>query len=111
MELPNQNQVLAFGRHVVTFGAGAITVLATVNIISADQANMLKTSLTQTIQAFGELSAAIAPIVAIISGYLASRSASPASQVKAVTVIAETNPELVTSVSNNKIIPNSNGAN
>ena len=38
MNLPNQNQIVAFGRHVVTFIAGAVTLMATFNLITPDQA-------------------------------------------------------------------------
>lgn len=80
----NKSQIIAFGRHVVTFIAGAVTLMATFNLITHDQANMLTSSFTQIVQSLGEISVAVAPIVALISGLYASRSASPANQLKAV---------------------------
>lgn len=115
----NQDQILAYIRHVITFLAGAITVLATFNIVSVDQASVLKDSLMKLAQAFGEISVAVAPIVALISGYLAQRSASPANQLKAVaankdvTKIEVKDPVVVGAIPSDKVVMASegNGAN
>jgi NADH:ubiquinone oxidoreductase subunit 6 (subunit J) len=115
----NWNQILASSRHLVTFLAGAITVLATFNILSTDQASVLKDSLMKLAQAFGEISIAVAPVIAMISGYLASRSASPTNQIKQVAANAEVakiemkNPEVVMSIPSEKVVmakPEGNGA-
>ena len=120
MNLPNQNQIVAFGRHVVTFIAGTITLMATFNLITPDQASTLKNSFTQIVQSLGEISAAVAPVVAIVSGLYASRSASPAAQIKAVAAneavakIEVKDPVVVGKIPSDKVVmasPEGNGAN
>ena len=69
---------------MATFVAGMLTLAVTFNYISADQATTLKDSINQIIQSVGAIAAAVGPIAAIISGLYASRSASPANQIKAV---------------------------
>ena len=106
----NQNQIIAFGRHVATFVAGMLTLAVTFNYISADQATTLKDSINQIIQSVGAIAAAVGPIAAIISGLYASRSASPANQIKAVAAnptvakIEVKDPVVVGAIPNEKVV-------
>ena len=115
----NQNQIIAFGRHVATFVAGMLTLAVTFNYISADQATTLKDSINQIIQSVGAIAAAVGPIAAIISGLYASRSASPANQIKAVAAnptvakIEVKDPIVVGAIPSEKVVmasPEGNGA-
>ena len=84
MNFPTQNQVIAFGRHVMTFVAGMITLAVTFGYVTPDQATELKNSFNTIIQSVGTIATALGPIVAMVSAYFASKAASPASQLKAV---------------------------
>lgn len=116
----NQNQIIAFGRHVATFVAGMLTLAVTFNYVSAEQATTLKDSINQIIQSVGAIATAIGPIAAIISGLYASRSASPANQLKAVAAnptvakIEVKDPVVVGAIPSDKVVmasPEGNGAN
>ena len=65
MNFPTQNQVIAFGRHVMTFVAGMITLAVTFGYVSADQATELKNSFNTIIQSVGTIATALGPIVAM----------------------------------------------
>ena len=84
MNLPNQAMVAAFGRHVVSYAMGALTFAAMTNVITSDQANVLTAAVSQIAHGVGDVAAGLAPIVSIVVGIYASRTASPASQLIAV---------------------------
>lgn len=90
MKVPNLDQVSAFGRHVISFAMGAITIAATVNVVNTDQVNSLTAAISQIAHGVGEIAAGLAPIVAIISGLYAARTASPMAQIATVA----NNPEV-----------------
>lgn len=75
---------VAFGRHVLSFVMGAITFAASVKLIPQDQANLLMTSISQIAHALGEITVAAAPIIALISGLIAARSATQKAQLQSV---------------------------
>lgn len=84
MDLPNSGQVAAFGRHVASYAAGAITAGAVLHIISSGDASTLSDSLSKISTGVADIAAGVAPIVAMISGIYAAWSASHKSQVTAV---------------------------
>ena len=85
MNLPNQLQVNAAGRHVLTFAMGAVSALATFHIIDAGDATTIGNSISQISGGVAQIAAGLAPLIAIASGFYASWSASHKSQVAAVT--------------------------
>lgn len=115
----NGNQIIAFGRHVMTFIAGMLTLAVTFGYVTADQASELKASFNTIIQSVGTIATALGPIVALISAYFASRSASPANQLKAVAAneavakIEVKDPVVVGAIPSDKVVmaPEGNGAN
>ena len=120
MNLPTQNQVIAFGRHVMTFVTGMITLAVTFGYVTPDQATELKNSFNTIIQSVGTIANALGPIVFLISGYFASRSASPANQLKAVAAnptvarVEVKDPIVVGAIPSEKVVmasPEGNGAN
>jgi hypothetical protein len=77
VNLPTQNQVNAATRHIISAVGGAIIMFGLSSKINID-------TLTVAINAFGSIINSVVIIVGVVapllSGYFASRSASPASQ-------------------------------
>ena len=96
MNLPNLSQAYAFGRHIVTFSAGAITFAAMTNVVTSDQASTLTAAISQIAHGIGEITAGIAPIVAIVSGLYAARMQSPSVQVASAAAAVATGQTIVT---------------
>lgn len=87
MQLPTQAQVNAAARHVGTFVAGVITMFGLSTKIDPATAQNIIAAMGTAINDILSLAGLVTPLV---MGYLASRSASPASQIKSVQVIADT---------------------
>ena len=77
MNLPTQDQVLASGRHVVTFASGGITMFAALHLITGGDANSAANALNQIGHGFSEIIAGGGTLLAIGSGLLAALSANP----------------------------------
>ena len=82
------SQLAAIGRHVITFFAGGITFLAALHVISAGDAQAIGTSLTKIGSDVADIFAALAPIIAILSGWWAAYTASHKQQIAAVNAIS-----------------------
>lgn len=81
MNLPTTNQVTAATRHVASFAAGAIAMFGLSTKINPDQVQVLITNVGTLVS---DLVVVIGLVTPMIAGYMASRSASPASQLAAV---------------------------
>lgn len=84
MNMPTMGQAAAFGRHVVSYSAGAITMLAGLHVISAGDATTISTSINQISSGVAQIAAGLAPLIAIGSAWYASWTASRKSQIAAV---------------------------
>ena len=81
----NQNQIIAFGRHVATFVAGMIDPAVTFNYVSAEQATTLKRFYQPDHPVCRrDCSGGWTDRCDHLGILYASRSASPANQIKAV---------------------------
>lgn len=95
--MPTIAEILAPGRNAVSFGAGA---LMTFGLITASQQTDLITSFDHIFNGIKEISIGLGPVVALGMGWWAKRTASPASQIAAVsantsvTAITVTDPAL-----------------
>lgn len=87
MNLPTTSQVLAATRHVATFAAGAIAMFGLSTKINPDQVTAI---INGAGTAINDIVILIGLITPVVSAYLATRSASPAQQIKAV----EANPNV-----------------
>lgn len=108
---PTTGQLIAAGRHVVTFAAGAASFAASVHFMTADQAKALVDGVTQVSSGLVSIGGGLAPVAALISGYFASRSASPKQQAlslietgHAEKIVAP--PEFAAAVPSDKVVPN-----
>ena len=77
MNLPTQDQVLASGRHVITFVSGGVTTFAALHLITGGDANSAVNALNQIGHGFAEIIAGGGTLIAIGSGVFAALSASP----------------------------------
>ena len=93
MELPSQSQVLAAGRHVVSYSMGAVTALAAVHLISSGDATTIANSINQISQGMALIFAGLGPIIALASGWWATYTSS--SKVQIATVKAMPGVEVV----------------
>lgn len=93
MNLPNQNQINAGTRHLISAIGGAALMFG-VSSVSIDKINILVNSLSGIMSNLVILVGLLTPIIA---GYYASRSASPASQAASLEkqgAIVVTTPEI-----------------
>ena len=77
MNLPTQDQVLASGRHVVTFAAGGVTTFAALHLITGGDADSAIKALNLIGHGFSEIIAGGGTLIAIGSGIFAALSANP----------------------------------
>lgn len=90
MEMPTQAQLAAFGRHLLSYGAGAATAAAAFNLISSGQAMVITTSLQHIGNGVSEIAVGVAPLVSLATGLFAAWTASHKSLVEAVAAIPGT---------------------
>lgn len=86
MNLPKitASQFYAFGRHVVSYAMGAVTVAVALNFVTGDQGTALSTAVTQIVSGVQSIAGGVATIVSVITAIYAARSASPTNQIAAV---------------------------
>jgi hypothetical protein len=96
MNLPTTSQVLAATRHVATFAAGAIAMFGLSAKFNPDQVTAI---ITGAGNAVNDIIILIGLVTPVISAYLASRSASPAQQIKSV----EANPDVAAVITTHAI--------
>lgn len=84
MNLPTQSQYISFGRHVISYAMGGITMFAALHLISGGDATNLTSALNQLSHGAAEVITALGTIIATVSGIYAAWSASPLSQLLAV---------------------------
>jgi hypothetical protein len=85
MNMPNQGQVYAAGRHVLTFAMGGVAFAAALHIVSEGDIATISKSISQISDGVAQIAAGLAPLIALASALYASWSASHKSQVAAVT--------------------------
>lgn len=106
--MPSKLQLTAFGRHVVSYGMGAVTVLAVTHSISSDQATNATNAITQISTGLASIVAGVTTLVSLISGLYAASSASLKSQIAAVQAapqaqVTVTDPKLAEGVPGVKV--------
>ena len=87
MNRPNQAQVAAAGRHVLSFSMGAVTMAATLNLISGGDASTISNSLTQISSGIAQIAAGLAPLIGIATAFYASYTSSHTAQIAAVNAL------------------------
>ena len=101
MNMPTQAQVVSFGRHIVTFGAGAITAGAALHVINGSQAQDATAAISQISSGVASITAGLTTLIGLGSALWAAWSASPFRQLLSVAKNPDvkqvvTTPELAT---------------
>lgn len=84
MNLPTTPQVVAFGRHVVTFSMGAVAAAAALHVVSSNDAASLGGAVNQISTGVGNIVTGVTTIIGIASAVWAAWTASPFRQLLAV---------------------------
>lgn len=110
MKMPTLAQQAAFGRHVVSYAMGAITMAAALHVVTGDQASSLTTAVTQISNGVVSIAGGIATLVSLGAGLYAAWSSSPLSQLLAVAKNADVkqvvvaNPVTANAVPSDKVV-------
>lgn len=80
------DELLASGRHIVTFAAGALTTFGLTKAVNPD---VLITSFDHIFNGVKEIAVGVGPLAAAAMAWWATRKSSPASQVATVSAMPE----------------------
>jgi hypothetical protein len=95
MRLPTQDEVLASGRHVITFAAGGVTVFASLHLLTAGDAQSAADALNKIGSGFAEIITGLGTLAGIISAAFAALSANPLWQLIKGSRAVAANPEII----------------
>lgn len=93
--IPTQDEVLAFGRHIVTFAGGGVTMFAALHLITGGDAESAANALNKIGSGFAEIVTGVGTLIAIASGVFASLSANPLVQFLKGSRAVAANPDIV----------------
>jgi hypothetical protein len=79
-----QSEWNAAGRHALTAIASGVTVLSAVHVFSSADAKNVLDGANEVWDGLSKIALGLGPLVALVSGWFASRSASPKAQIQAV---------------------------
>ena len=109
MQMPNEGQLIAFGRHVVSYSMGGITVGVMFHVLSKGQAGDASDAITQISSGVGSILAGFTTLIAVASGVWAAWKKSPfaqlleTSQLPGVTQIVVKDPVLADKLPSNVV--------
>lgn len=95
VRIPTQDEVLAFGRHIVTFAGGGVTMFAALHLITGGDAESAANALNKIGSGFAEIVTGVGTLIAIASGVFASLSANPLVQFLKGSRAVAANPDIV----------------
>lgn len=84
LALPSTRQLAAFGRHIVSYAAGAVTVGVGLHLLSPDQGSQIGNAVTGIVNGVESILGGVASLVAIGSGLYATWTATRASNAAAI---------------------------
>lgn len=107
LSFPTGAQVAAFGRHIVSYAAGAATVGVATHFLNPDQGSQLTSAIGNIISGVNSIVGGAATLIALGSGLYAAWTASPTAQVNAAAANlnakkAEATPAIVDAVAKAK---------
>jgi hypothetical protein len=77
MNAPTQDQVLAAGRHVVSYAMGGVSMFAALHLITGGDAQSAANALNTIGHGFSEIVAGVATLATVATGAYAAFSANP----------------------------------
>lgn len=84
LSLPSARQFASFGRHIVSYAAGAVTVGVGLHFLSPDQGSQVGNAITGIVNGVESIVGGVATLVAVGSGLYATWTASNAGQAAAI---------------------------
>jgi hypothetical protein len=110
MKAPSEAQLMAAGRHVVSYSMGAITVLAATHIASPDQATTATNAITQISEGLASIITGASTLIAIGSAVWATVTASLKNQIASVQAspqaqVIVSNPQLAQGIPGVQVQP------
>ena len=93
LSIPTGAQVAAFGRHVASYAAGAVTVAVGLHFISPEQGSQIGDAINGIINGVASIGGAVATLLSIGAGLYASWTASPSSQAASIGASSATSVE------------------
>lgn len=82
--VPTLGMATSFGRHVLTYSMGAVTMAVAVHAVSPEQGASITKAVTDIGSGIASITGGVTTLVAIGSALYAAWSAAPSSQIKAV---------------------------
>ena len=95
MELPTQSQVVAFGRHVVSYSAGALSAGVVLHVVSQGQANDAGNAITQISTGVASIAAGLTTLASVAMGIWAAWKSSPFAQLLQASKVLGTQGKIV----------------
>lgn len=89
MQMPSQGQVYAAGRHVLTASVAIVGTLATMHLLSADDAGKITDAFSQIGSGLASVATGVTTLVGIGSAFYAALTASRSHQIAAVGALAQ----------------------
>ena len=90
LSMPSSASLLSFGKHVVSYSMGAVTMAAGVHLISGDQAQTIGGAIQQIANGVSSLVGGVSTLIAVGSGLWAAYRVSRAAQVATVAAVPGT---------------------
>lgn len=106
---PEKSSLIAFGRHVVSYAAGAVTVAASLHAITPEQSHDLTNAINQIVSGVTTLAGGITTLASFGAALYAGWSATRNSQIKAVAANPDvtkivTTPQIAGSIPSEKVV-------
>ena len=80
LKMPSEGQLIAFGRHVVSYSMGAISAGVTFHVLSQGDASNAGNAITQISTGIGSVIAGVTTLVGVIMGVWSAWKSSPFAQ-------------------------------
>ena len=77
---PTLDQAISFGRHVVSYSAGAVTAAVALNLVTPDQGNVISKALGDVFSGLTTASGGIATLISLGAGLWAAHKQAPSVQ-------------------------------
>jgi hypothetical protein len=97
MQMPSYSQIAAAGRHGLTIAATIVGTLATLHLISGDQAGKVSDALSQIGTGLASVATGVGTLVGIGSALYAAWTASKSSQIASVAAMPDVQKIVTTS--------------
>jgi|HubBroStandDraft_6_1064221.scaffolds.fasta_scaffold65276_3 hypothetical protein len=95
MQLPSEAQVVAFGRHVVSYSAGAVSAGVALHVLSEGDAKTIGDAVTTIFTSVTSIITALSTLAAVAMGIWAGVKSSPFAQLLAASKVLGTQGRII----------------